>query len=125
MKKKWLTSKQFAAKQWLSVAQVNRLAREGRLDARKEKGRWAINPDSKMQSRKVPPEIFYSDGKRLKFPPENPRPGSNLIYDMEKECFVPVEKYAKEHGYRVVVQGRRKLIDVNSIIEKHQQQHQK
>lgn len=108
--KKRLRSKEYAAKKHLSVSQVNRLAREGKLDARKVSGNWEINPDSKEQSLKAPPWVSDDDPeRRFKLPPDNPRPGY-LFYDMEKERFVPIEKYAKEHGCRIVGHGKRRLI---------------
>ena len=107
-----MSSKKYARSINLSVSQVNRLARLGRLEARKSKGKWEINPDSKGQSLKVPPWISDDDpGRRFKLPPDNPRPGY-LFYDMERECFVPIEKYAKDHGCRIVGHGKRKCISV-------------
>lgn len=84
---------------------VRRLINEGKINAQKVGRRFQIWAD---QSKKAKVECQYvKPGLKVSIPPSPP---DGLIWDMKKNKFVLIEKYAKEYGYRVIYEGGKKVI---------------
>lgn len=110
MKKKHFYSVQeYAKERHLSLGYVRRLCKEGKISAFKEGRSWGIMVD---QTKKAKVTWYTTEsGVKLPIPPIPP---DGLFWDMGKMRFVSIEKYAKEHGYKIKVVDGKKLIDITS-----------
>jgi len=108
-RKYFLSVGEYAKETHYSPRHVRRLIKEGEISAQKVGRSYLILAD---QSKKPRVRWHYSpSGIRVPIPPIAPE---GLHWDMSSRRFVPIEKYAKEKGYRLVMRNGKKLIDVTS-----------
>ncbi len=104
-RKHFYSVREYAKERHFEPRHVRRLCHEHKVSAFKEGRRWVILADQTKKARVT--WHYYAPGKRVPIPPTPPE---GLIWDMAKGRFVLIEKYAKEHGYRVVrVRGKRRV----------------
>ncbi len=110
MKKKYVfTVKEYAIQANYTERHVRRLIGEGKINAQKVGRRYQIPADQSKWGKVT--YQYTESGIRIPMPP---LPPDGLIWDMGKNRFVPIDKYAKEHGYKVVIVHGKKLIDITS-----------
>lgn len=108
-RKYFFTVGEYAREKHICPRHVRRLVKEGKISAQKVGRNYQILAD---QSKKPRVRWHYSPlGVRVPILPIAPE---GLHWDMSKRCFVPIEKYAKEHGLRLVTRNGKKLLDMTS-----------
>ena len=101
----FFTVEEYAKEVNYTPRHVRRLIKEGKINAQKIGRRFQIWAD---QSKKAKVEWHYvKPGLKVPIPPSPP---DGLIWDMKKNKFVLIEKYAKEHGYQVTNKDGKKAI---------------
>ncbi|MFC2066831.1 hypothetical protein ACFLUO_07280 [Chloroflexota bacterium] len=104
-RKHFYSVQEYASERHFSLGYVRRLCKKGEISAFKEGRSWVILGD---QTKKVKVTWYKAaPGIRVPIPPDPP---DGLIWDMKKNQFVLIEKYAKEHGYRVINKCGKKAI---------------
>lgn len=109
-RKHFFSVSEYAKETYYTPRHVRRQIKEGKISAQKIGRNWQILADQSKKARVT--WHYYAPGKRVGIPPIAP---DGLIWDMAKGRFVPIEKYAREHGYRVVRKGGKRLVDITSF----------
>ena len=106
----FLTVAEYAKEVHYAQRHVRRLIKEGKISAQKIGRRYQILVE---QSKKAKVYWHYvKPGLKVPIPP---LPPDGLIWDMKKKRFVPIGKYAKEHGYRIVIVNKKRLIAIDYL----------
>ena len=108
-RKHYYSVSEYAKERHFSRGYVRKLCAEGNISASKDGRKWVILGDQTKKARVT--WHYYAPGKRVPIPPIPP---DGLIWDMVKERFVPIEKYANEHGCRVVRERGKRLVEIRS-----------
>ena len=106
-RKHFLSVSEYAKEKHYTPHHVRRQIREGKINAQKIGRNWQILVDQGKKARVT--WRYYAPGKKVAISPIAP---DGLIWDMAKGRFVPIEKYAKEHGYPVVREGGKRLVGI-------------